>query len=135
MELHFQDVTVNSATLLLEWEDTRLKILISVDEKERIFKAINRTLVEPSSFDYYQAALYLHETQTDLEKALEYIRKVTTLDSALFFQVTREALILKDLKRNKEAIEIANRALILSKKAGNKDFVRLNKKNIKEVGF
>lgn len=132
LEIHFQDITMDSTTLLLEWERSRLEILISVDEKERILKSIDRTLSGPGSFDYYFAALYLHESQIQLNKALEYIQKVTSSDKALFFQVTREALILRDLNRTTEARKVAERALELSQEAGNKDFIRMNQKIINQ---
>ena len=135
MQLSFQDVTMDRANLVLAWELTTIKIPLRVDEKERILKTISSTLSGPNSFEYYQAALYLHETQTNLEDALTYIQKVTTQDNALFFQVTREALILRDLNRNKEAVSVANRALVLSKKAGNNDFVKLNQQLIEELGI
>ncbi|TMM57137.1 DUF2911 domain-containing protein [Maribacter algarum] len=132
LELHFQDVTMESATLLLEWERSRLEIPILVDEKEQISKDIIQTLAGPDIFDYYAAALYLHENQTELVRALEYIQKVTQSPKAMFFVVTREALILQDLGKNEEAKKIAKRALALSQKANNKDFIRINQKIINQ---
>lgn len=132
-EIRIQDITLDSGILLLEWENTALHIPIHVDEKERITTSIERTLSGPSNADYFQAALYLHETQSDLEKALDYIKKVTSSDNALFFQVTREAQILMDLKMYDEALVSAKRALELSKKVDSKDFIRLNQKLIKEL--
>ncbi len=132
LELHFQDITLDSATLLLEWERTLLKIPIQVNEKEQILKRIDRTIAGPSSFDYYFAALYLHESQTDLETALTYIQKVTTSKDALFFQVSREAFILHDLGKIAAAKAVAERALELSRKAANKDFIRMNLKIINQ---
>lgn len=132
LELHFQDVTLSSATLLVEWERSTMKIPIQVNEKEKIQKAIARTLSGPSSFDYYFAGLYLHEAQTDLETALDYIQKVTASDDALFFQVSREALILQDLGKTKAAKKVAERGLELSQKAGNNDFIRMNLKIINQ---
>ncbi len=132
LEFHFQDITMESATLLLEWERSRLEIPIQVDEKEQISKDIIQTLAGPDIFDYYAAALYLHENQTELDRALEYIQKVTESPKAMFFVVTREALILQDLGRNQEAKKVAERALALSKRADNNDFIRMNQKIINQ---
>ncbi|MDB4292847.1 DUF2911 domain-containing protein [Maribacter sp.] len=132
LELHFQDITMNSAKLLLEWERSRFEIPIRVDEKEKIAKDIIQTLVGPDIFDYYAAALYLHENQTELERALEYVQKVTASPKALFFVVTREALILQDLGRTTAAKKVAERGIALSRKAGNKDFIRMNMKIINQ---
>jgi len=133
LSIHFEDITLESANLNIHWANTRVKIPITVDEKESILKSIDKTLAGPSPFDYFRAAVYLHETKTDLALALKYIQKVTNSDKALFFQVTREALILKDLGKNKEAKQIAKRGLELSKKAKNNDFIRLNQNMIETL--
>ncbi|WP_422090063.1 DUF2911 domain-containing protein [Tenacibaculum ovolyticum] len=132
-EIHFQDVTLNSTDIVLEWEQRKIKVPVRVKENEEILKSIDRALYGPSSFDFYQAALYLHETKINLNKALIYIQKVTKSKEALFFQVTREAMILKDLGKNKEAVKVARRALLLSKKAKNNDFIRLNESVIRTL--
>jgi tetratricopeptide (TPR) repeat protein len=133
LEIHFKSITMSSADLLIEWEYKKVVIPIEVDESKEILKSIERQLNGPSDFDYFKAALYLHEAQRDLTKALQYIQKVTKSDKALFFQVTREALILRDLNRFKEAKNVAKRGLKLSKKAKNNDFIQLNKKIIEEL--
>ena len=46
--------------------------------------------------------------------------------------MTREALILQDLGKLKEAKKVAERALALSQKVGNKDFIRMNLKIINQ---
>lgn len=132
-EIHFEDITLNSASLVLEWERILVKIPLQINEKEKILNSITKVLSGPSNFDYYKAALYLHETKTNLNTALEYIQKVTKSDKALFFQVTREALILKDLRMYKSALKVAERGLQLSKKANNLDFISINEKIIKEL--
>ncbi len=133
LEIHFNNVALNSAEMIIEWEKVRLEIPIKVNEKEQILKSIDKAISGPNNSDYFQAALYLHETKTDLNKALEYIQKVTKYDNALFFQVAREAMILKDLKKNKKAVLVAKRALELSVKAKNDDFIRLSNKIIREL--
>lgn len=133
LEIHFGNVTLNSAKMIVEWERIKIEIPVEVNEKEQILKSIDKAVSGPSNSDYFQAALYLHETKTNLNKALEYIQKVTKSEKALFFQVSREAMILKDLKKNKEALLVAKRALELSKKSENDDFIRLNNKIIKEL--
>lgn len=131
--LHFDAINLSDANLVLQWSNYKVKAPIKLKEHEAIVANINKVLNGPSNFDYFQAALYLHETQTDLPLALNYIRKVTQSDSALFFQVYREALILKDLERNEEAIEAANRSKELSQKAGNDDLARSSQRIINEL--
>ncbi len=130
LDLHFQELTMDSGSLWLSWERTLVKIPIRVKEKDQAQMNIKRVLNGPSIFDYYRAALYLHETQTTLEVALEYIQIATKVADAPFFMVTREALILEDLGSMAQAKVVAKKALELSKKAGNKDFIRINQKII-----
>lgn len=129
-EISFQDLELHSATLVFEWENSRLSIPLEVDDKEKVMASIERTMAGPGQFDYFNAAVYLHDADLDLEKALEYIQKVTASDKAFFFQVSREAQILKDLNRNEEALLAARRALVLAQEAKNSDFIRINEKLI-----
>ncbi len=124
--LHFEAIKLNSTNLVMQWADYKVEIPIKFNEHESILKNIAKVLNGPSTFDYFQAALYLHESKTDLPLALSYIQKATSDESALFFVVYREALILSDLNRKEEAIKAAQRSMKLSKKAGNDDLVRLN---------
>lgn len=130
LDLRFQELTMDSCSLWLSWERTLLKIPIHLDEQEVVNRNISRTLSGPSMFDYYRSALYLHETQTTLDKALEYIQAATQNEAATFFMITREALILQDLGKKAQAQLVAKKALQLSKEAGNKDFIRINQKII-----
>lgn len=132
LEISFQDITLSSAKMVIEWERIKLEIPLKVQEQEKITKLINRELSGPSKSDYFQAALYFHETGVDLVKALKFIQKVTKSEKALFFQVTREAMILSDLNRGEEAVKVAKRGLILAKKVGNNDFIWQNEKIIKK---
>ncbi|GAA3523558.1 DUF2911 domain-containing protein [Aquimarina addita] len=92
MEIHFNAITFDAVTLIIEWEHTKLNIPIKVPTKQYAIKSIDNIMSGPSTNDYFRAALYLHESNTDLSKALTYIKKVTSSENALFFQVTREAL-------------------------------------------
>ena len=132
--LHFENITLDAASLVLQWGTYKAEFSLKVKEHEAILTQIDKVLKGPADFDYFQAALYLHETQTDLPRALSYIQKVTADDSALFFQVYREALILKDLGRAEEAVVAAKRSKVLSAKAGNEDLVRLSQRIIDSAG-
>jgi len=128
--IYFDNITLHDSDLILWWGTTKITLPINTNAHDKVLANIDRTLSGPSSFNYFQAALYLHETQTDLPKALTYIQKVTKSDKAMFFQVYREAAILADLGRSAEALKSALRSKKLSKEAGNVDFVRLNQQLI-----
>lgn len=131
--LHFEAITLNTANLVLQWAEYKVEVPVKLNEHEAILTNIDKVLKGPSNFNYFQAALYLHETKTDLPLALNYIQKVTQSKSARFFEVFREALILKDLNKKTEAIASAKRCKELSEKAGNKDLVRLSQKIIDDM--
>lgn len=132
--IYFDQLELGSAQLVFAWAKTRVHADVRLDFKEKVLKDIDRTLAGPSKNEYYQSGLFLHEVGMQLEQALEYVQQVTRKgNNPLFFQVHREALILADLKRDKEALEVAQKALKLSKEAGNKDFIRLCEQLIKSL--
>ncbi|WKN45116.1 DUF2911 domain-containing protein [Tunicatimonas pelagia] len=128
-----EDIQLDKASLVLRWAKTETRFSVQTEVHQRMMATIDRAMAGPSRNDYFQAALYLHEAQTDLERALTYIQEVTEHDDAQFFQVYREALILADLNQNAEAIEAAKRSKRLSKVAGNTDLVRLNEQLIQRL--
>ncbi|WP_299258636.1 DUF2911 domain-containing protein [uncultured Aquimarina sp.] len=130
--IYIDQITLDSSQLIFAWDQFKITLPLKFDTHKKTMVSIEKTISGPSNFDYFQAALYLHEAQTDLDKALAYIQKVTKAENPLFFQVYRESLILADLDKKPEAIVAAKRSLELSKKEKNKDFIRLNEKNIKK---
>lgn len=132
-EMSFKNVTMETAELRIVWERMVLEVPIKVPTISQTRKNIENTMTGPSLDDYFQAAVFLHETNTELSKALSYIKKVTASDYALFFVVTREAQILRDLEMNTEALAAAKKALKLSKKAQNDDFIKINQDIITQL--
>ncbi|MBQ4818982.1 DUF2911 domain-containing protein [Aquimarina sp. MMG016] len=130
--IYIDQISLDSAQLVFAWENSKVMLPLKVEVHNKTMANIEKTLSGPTSFDYFQVALYLHEVGKDLDKALIYIQKATKSKNPLFFQVYREALILADLGRKTEAIGVAKQSLELSKKARNKDFIRLNEKFIEK---
>lgn len=129
-EISVQEITSTTARLEINWEHTLIVIPIALPTTETVMASIESTMKGPSLNDYFQAALFMHENKQDLSQALVYIQEVTKTDKALFFVVYREALILKDLGKNEEALQSAKRALKLAKEAKNNDFIRFNEQLI-----
>ncbi len=107
-------------------------VKIEADPDKTVMANIDRILAGPSTNDYYAAGTYLHDSGKDLNKALEYVRKATSVASPAFWQVRKEALILADLGRTKEAIDAAKKSLDLAKAANNKDYITMNEQSIAE---
>lgn len=129
-EISIQEITTQTASLEISWERIKIAIPITMATSDVVMANIEKTMKGPSSNDFFQAALFIHENKIDLPRALDYITKVTASDKALFFQVYREALILRDLDKIEQALQAAKRSLTLSQNAGNSDFVRLNEQLI-----
>lgn len=127
-----QDITTNSCNIDILWADTWVAVPVEVEVDERVMANIERVMAGPSNNDYYQAASYMHTAGKDLNTALAYINKATDVEEPRFWQVRRKALILADMGRVKEAIAAATQSLELAEKAGNDDYIRMNKKSIDE---
>lgn len=119
-----------SATIDLYWGNTMLSLPIEVEVDKRVMADIDRVMAGPSGNDYFAAATYYHESGKDLKKALEYIQKATAGNDPKFWQVRREALILGDLGMYTEAIAAAEKSATLAEKAGNTEYVKMNKESI-----
>ena len=85
----------------------------------------------PSQNDYFQAATYYHTEGKDLKQALEWIKKATAKD-AKFWHLRRMSLIQADLGDKAGAIATAKLSLEGAEKAGNADYVKMNKESIAE---
>ncbi len=128
----FDELSSDGGTLGFLWENTYVPVKIGVEVDSRVMADIEKTMAGPSAGDYFAAASYMHDSGKDLNKALMYVQKATHTDNPRFWQVRREALILADLGRKSEAVQVAKRSLELAQKAGNDDYVRMNEKSIKE---
>jgi len=126
----FDDIKMDNAKLIFLWEHTKIGLPITVEVDNQAMASIKSTLAGPTAIDYFRAASYMHEAGKDLNIALSYIQQANSAGPR-FFQLRREALILADLGRKKEAIIVAKKSTELAKKAKTDDFVRLNEKSIK----
>lgn len=128
--INIDNITDESATLSLVWENTRASIDIGVHTEKEAMASIEKTLAGPTTGDYYNAGSYLASKGKDLDKALMYIRKATSGDSPRFWQVRQEAEVLGKMGKFAEAITVAKKSLSLAEAAGNADYVKINKDNI-----
>lgn len=130
--IDLNDLHSTGASLNFMWDKTIVSVPLEVNVDDQVMANIKKTLAGPTGNDYYAAASYYHESGKDLQQALEWIQKATKVDEPMFWQVRREALILADMKKYGEAIKAAEKSMALADKAGNEDYVRMNKKSIDE---
>jgi len=130
------DLTNNSASLGILWERTYVGIKFDVPTDAKATASIERVMAGPGANEYYAAASYYEAEGKDLNKAKEWIDKAVALDEKgeWFWIMRRQSLINAKLGDKKAAIKAAKRSLSAAEKAGNQDYVKLNKDSLKEWG-
>ena len=125
----FADLTANTCTLQLIWDDTEVGFPISTNTDGRVMAQIDNVLNKDSR-PYYAAAFYYLENGKDLNKSLEWFDKAIQQDPTAYFAVYQKARCLAKLGRKQDAIATAKRSIELAQQANNADYVALNQKLI-----
>lgn len=112
------------------WEKTWVGLDFEVPTDKIATKSIETAMAGPSGNDYFQAATYYHTEGKDLNKALEWMQLATKGDNPPFWYLRRMSLIQADLGDTKGAITTAQKSLAGAEKAGNADYVKMNKESI-----
>lgn len=124
----------DAATLNFLWENTDASLDFEVPSREMAMANIERVMSGPSAGDYFAAATYYHDQKKDLKKAYEWINKAVSMGEPAFWLLRRKALIEADMGMKKEAIATAKQSLAAAEKAGNQDYVKLNRDSLREWG-
>jgi hypothetical protein len=117
------------------WEKTIAAVKIEVPTKKLAMANIDKVLAGPSAGDYFSSAQYYYQSNGDIAKALEYVNKATEMTSAKgtpFWYNRLKSLIQAKSGDKKGAIETAKASLEAAEKAGNTDYVKMNKDSIAE---
>jgi tetratricopeptide (TPR) repeat protein len=114
------------------WGNTRVALKIETPTDEIATKSIEATIAGPSASDYNSAAAYYRSTGKDLNKALEWSTKAADMNPEAFWMSRQKSLIQADLGDKKGAIETAKKSMEAAEKAGNADYVKMNKESIAE---
>ena len=118
----------------IAWEKTMVSIKFEVPTAKIANESIEKTLLGPGADAYYQAANYYYQSNGDLAKALIWVNKSIELrgQEVPFWYLRLKSLIQAKSGDKKGAIETAQRSLDMAEKAGNSDYVKLNKDSIAE---
>ncbi len=122
---------MEGADVVIMWGNTMAAIPVKTNAKKQVMDQINRVMAGPSMDDFYQAASFL-SSNGENEKALEYITKANKMggDDARYWMVRRQGLIQEAMGMEKEATDSFTKSMQLAEKAGNMDYVRMNKKSL-----
>lgn len=128
----------DSAVLNIVWANTVASLQINFPTDAKAMASIEKTMSgsDLKANDYFAAATYYHDTNKDNKKALEWVNKAIEMqgDNVPFWVLRKKSLIQADLGMKKEAIETARLSLAAAEKAGNKDYVKMNRDSLKEWG-
>ncbi|MFT5822853.1 MAG: hypothetical protein ACI8ZM_004110 [Crocinitomix sp.] len=122
------------ANLNISWAKTKVTVKIEAPTDEIAQKSIDKTMAGPSAGDYYSAASFYLETGKDMGQAYTWIKKAIEVrgGEAPFWMLRKQSLIEAKLGKKKEAIATATLSMAAAEKAGNADYVKMNKDSIAE---
>ena len=129
------ELSNNGAQIILSWEQVDLAIPLAVPTQAKAMASIKSSLEKnPSAGDLYNAASYYFGENMDLKQAEQWISKAVQLENDKYWMFRLQAKVLAALNQKDKAIEAAKKSLVLAEKAGNPDYVRMNKADIKAWG-
>jgi len=133
--LDFNHFTSNGAHLVLKWENTAVHIPIEVPTDKKVMASVEEAMKNPTANDYYSAAVYFLQTDRDINKAKMWIDKaMESRDDKPFWMLRQQSLIYAKAGEKQTAIKLAKESLEAAEKAGNRDYVNMNKASLKEWG-
>ncbi|MCB0443868.1 MAG: DUF2911 domain-containing protein [Flavobacterium sp.] len=133
--ISLNNVDNDFAHLEFAWEKTVAALKIEVPTKKLAMANIDKVLAGPSASDYFSSAQYYYQSGGDMTKALEYVNKAAEMTAAKgtpFWYNRLKSLIQAKNGDKKGAIETAKVSLEAAEKAGNADYVKMNKDSIAE---
>ena len=132
--ISFNDLTNNDVNMSISWENTLVDIKIEVPTRSMVESDINKVLSDnPKSSDYYAAAVFYRQENTNLDKALEWMNKAIEMnESPRFWQYRQQSLIMAANDKFADAVDAAKKSLNLAIEADNQDYIKMNRESIAE---
>ena len=133
LTMQFSDITAESCTLNIKWEDFALKIPITVNIKDKIRAQLEAAL-QTDKKPYWQAAQFYNDMDHNKTKALEMVdAAIKESDKPPFYMVYYKAKIQSEMGDKNGARATAQQSLALSKEAKNDTYVLMNEKLIEAL--
>jgi hypothetical protein len=133
LTIDINNIRDDSANIDIIWEQTYVTIPFTVPTDDKVSASIERMLGGPSANDYYAAAGYYLSAGKDPNTAKKWIDKaMSMIETPAFWQLRQQSLIYAAAGDKKGAIEIAKKSLAASEKAGNAQYVKMNKDSLAE---
>jgi hypothetical protein len=135
----FDDLSNDSATLGMLWENAYVGVKFEVPTDSKVSASIDSAMNGPGANDYYSSAVYYLTSGKDINKAKDWIDKAVEMTKESergtpFWFFRQQSLIHAKSGNKKGAIAAAKNSLSGAEKAGNADYVKMNKDSLKEWG-
>ncbi|MDX5586336.1 MAG: DUF2911 domain-containing protein [Aureibaculum sp.] len=130
--MSFDDLNETSGVIGMLWENTYVGVKFNVPTDAIASKSIESVMSGPSANDYNNAASYFRKNSKDLKQALIWSTKATELNKNAYWMMREKSLIHAAMGDKKGAIEAAKKSMEVAEKAGNADYVKMNKESIAE---
>jgi hypothetical protein len=133
LTINISGLDTNSAYLEIFWENSFVALKFEVPTQKTAIASIEKVLNGPSANDYYSAANFLFQTNTDIAKSLVYVNKSLELSKDKPFWFLRLKSLIQAKQGDKSgAIETAKLSLEAAEEAKNQDYVKMNRDSIAE---
>jgi hypothetical protein len=133
LTINIAGLDTSSAYLEIYWENSYVALKFEVPTQKTAMANIEKVLSGPTANDYYAAANFLYQSNTDLAKSLVYINKSLELSKEKPFWFLRLKSLIQAKQGDKSgAIETAKLSLEAAEEAKNQDYVKMNKDSIAE---
>ncbi|MEM9686115.1 MAG: DUF2911 domain-containing protein, partial [Bacteroidota bacterium] len=133
--IDFNNLTSHGAHLEILWEEVYVAVPFEVPTRKKALTSIEKTMAGPSAMDYYASAVFYLQENKELKTAKEWIDKALAMrEDKPFWMLRQKSLIHAAMGDKKGAIKAAKASLAEAEKAGNADYVKLNKDSLKEWG-
>jgi hypothetical protein len=123
------DIRIESATLNLVWEKTRVSVKFEVDAIKNVIAQIDAAMASGQTLSpsaYFTAAMFYYDQGLDLKKARTWVESATKGDKPPFFMLHGKAKILAKLGDKEGAITAAKQSMAAAEGAARAEYVRLN---------
>lgn len=129
--ISIQNLNNAGASLVIAWENTQVSVAIEVPTHQKVMASIEKVMqASPQANDYYGAAVYYLQENLELKQAKNWIEKAVELRPEAFWMMRQQSLIYAKMGQTKAAIAAAKKSLAAAEKAGNADYVKMNKESI-----
>ncbi len=132
----FNAISTSTAHLQFAWENTLVEVPIEVPTDQKVEASIKEVMSDaPEARDYYQAAAYYFETKKDVNQAKNWIdTAMNQMEEKPFWMLRLQSLIHAETGDKDSAIKLAKKSLKAAEKAGNDDYIKMNKDSLNEWG-